>query len=167
MKKYAVGEPVRILYRSARTEETRTYDGWVAASTKYRLSVITSSVMPDLYELTDQNLCYSVEGRRGKPAKAIVETRKDQFRHFGIVAGRRVVIVAGCRSFNGIASARKHWGKRQRYFEAFSREHKEYWRGAYRPFYNTPKARKLRARNAALNKWSLAFVRKVERLTNT
>lgn len=166
MKKYAVGQPIRI---ASGFNLERNFDGWVVASTRTTLRVITSSIHADLYELKDNNLLpsgtWTVEVRPGKPAKVIAEKRKDGFLHFGVVVGRRVIIVAGCRSFKGVVTARKHWNKRQRNWMAYDREHKYFVRGQHKPFYPTPQAHKLRATNAALNKWSLAFVRKVERLT--
>lgn len=106
------------------------------------------------------------------PIHVIAAKRADGWQHYGVVCGHKVIIDAGCRHFTSIAKARRHWAKHRRFFSSYkgSRVMIRFGRAdAYgnrrSVFVHTTKAAaRKRAKDAELNKWSLAFVRKVERL---
>lgn len=82
---------------------------------------------------------------RAKPAKVLAENRGDYW-HYAVIVGKKMVIDAGCRTFTTAKRAIKHW------------------KGRRRGNYNSLGAVKQRAKDKRLNKFSLAFVRKVERI---
>lgn len=85
--------------------------------------------------------------------------RSDGYWHYALVVGRRVHIDAGCRNFFTARAALTHWKARQRQPYAY-RGGSNMWPN----YYKTSKAAKLRERDSVLNKWSVAFVRKAERV---
>lgn len=110
----------------------------------------------------------------GKPdAIVVAEYRIDRgdenYWHFAIVVGKRAAIRAGCRQFKTTIAAVNHWAGRKRYVKAYRRNEVT---TAFRrngspfntPYYPTKEATRYREWDKRLNKWSLAFVRKVERL---
>lgn len=94
---------------------------------------------------------------RVKPAVALRERRADGYVHVGIARGRKLFIIkAGCQEFHSAAKARAHWKKRQRHRQVHDRSD---------PFYRTEQAKRERAEDRELNKFSLRFVDKLERLS--
>lgn len=93
--------------------------------------------------------------------------RYDGWWHYAAIFGRKVTIDAGCQTFITLGQARKHWTKRRRNFTAYkgsSRKVRVGPSGKLVPFHTTKQAAWYRKRDKKLNKWSLAFVRKVERM---
>lgn len=103
-------------------------------------------------------------------AKVLAERRpRDGYWHYALVLGRKVHIDAGCHDFFGIVAATKHWTGRRRNNNVYKGGTYGHWTGRsfprkWVPFHTTPKAAAFRAKDRELNKWSLAFVRKVKRL---
>lgn len=101
----------------------------------------------------DPQLLTKVSG----PAVQIIRAKRpDGYWHYAMILPRgKVVINAGCQRFTGIASAERHWKKRVRWCK-----------GNFR-MTGAPLRRRIAAakkHDRELNKWSLAFVRKVKRL---
>lgn len=100
-----------------------------------------------------------------KLATVLREKRKDGHVHYAVIYGRKMLIAAGCRHFTTLAGAVRHW-KTQRRLEhlAYSKTRMVWVRNKYVKAYNQPAAVARRALDKVLNKFSIAFARKAERI---
>lgn len=85
-------------------------------------------------------------------SKVLIEKRADGYTHYAMKIKGRVRIIAGCCNFTP-GQARKHWAKRRRRNWAYSASER-----------TRPDAIRARKRDEALNKWSLAFVKRACKL---
>lgn len=148
MKRLKIGQPVEVSYSHWGDPE----QGYVVRRTKFFDVVVGDTT----YNIPTNEDHRASEGCTitplDKPLVQVMSARRsDGYWHYAVVVGRRVIIAAGCRDFSSTARATKHWTNRRRYQSVV-------------PYYPTAKARRERERDAKLNKFSLAFVRKVERL---
>lgn len=91
--------------------------------------------------------------------------RSDTYRHSAIYTSNSLAITAGCRRFQTMDKARAHWVKRKRWEWPYDKDILIYSRSGKmsRRQYDTPRARKMREKDAKLNAFSLAFVKTAER----
>jgi hypothetical protein len=166
VQKYAIGSSIEVI--TDPWAGLRTFTGWVVVSNKDKTLILRRDEGArfmvgfggvDLRQVT-------LKVQKNVPlAKVLVARRGDGYVHYAVVSGRRSVLInAGCQRFKGVAAARRHWKNRRRFPSAWSKYHRDWIRGKFVCDYNTAAARKKREKDLRWNKWSLAFVRKVERL---
>lgn len=102
----------------------------------------------------------------GKRAATVLSAvRSDGYMHYAVIVGRRLAINAGCCKFKSATKAIAHWKRRQRYLWAYDKTRKTYTlQSRWARSYNCPAAVSTRAHDKKLNNWSIAFVRKAERI---
>lgn len=100
----------------------------------------------------DYIVVVSPMARRLDPSKVLIEKRSDGFTFYATKIKGRVKVTAGCRTFTP-GEARKHWAKRRRRNWAYSASERK-----------RPDAIRARKQDDALNKWSLAFVKRACKL---
>lgn len=101
-----------------------------------------------------------------RPDAVILRAWRGDYKHMAVIVGKRMIIIAGCRTFTSFAAARKHWSNRRRNNAAYDRN-RTVWAGhgfvVKKRTYNTPIYKKRRALDLKLNTFSLNFVKLVER----
>jgi hypothetical protein len=141
---------------------------YVVAKTKKIFDIVSLEGQLRTVSRTDRPWSndYTFEKADGPKAKVITAQRvSDGYRHDAIVIDGKAAIHAGCHNFASTKLAATHWRTRRRGDERDydKKEATYYWpdnRMVKR--YNTREAIKHRQLDARLNKWSLAFVRRVE-----
>lgn len=108
---------------------------------------------------------YAVTSR---PDAVILRAWRGDYKHMAVIVGKRMIIIAGCRTFTSFAAARKHWTNRRRNNRAYDRYCTVWTVSSNRRYrkvntYNTPIYKKRRAMDRKLNTFSLNFVKLVER----
>lgn len=98
-------------------------------------------------------------------ATVLREKRRDGYVHYAAIYGRKMLLAAGCQHFTTLAGAVRHWEARKRMEHiAYSKTRTVWVRDKYVKSYNQPAAIARRALDKALNKFSIAFARKAERI---
>lgn len=100
-----------------------------------------------------------------KLATVLRKKRKDGYVHYAVIYGRKMLLAAGCQHFTTLAGAVEHWEARKRQEHlAYSKTRTVWVRNKYVKTYNQPAAIARRALDKVLNKFSIAFARKAERI---
>lgn len=115
----------------------------------------------------ERNRQYELSVRNAADAVVLAEKRSDGYWHYALIVGSKLRISAGCQSFGGAASAKRHWQTRRRADGPYNR--KIAWLpkgGGYSNMveYDLKRSKRFRDRDRELNRWSLRFVRKAEKL---
>lgn len=118
-----------------------------------------------VYVYYDSSIFSPVED---KPKAKVITAHRGDWPHYGVVVGKQMAIIAGCHHFTTLKAAISHWSKRERHNWPYNKKliaHDDYGRTIKgRLLYNTQKAKRARAKDAKLNKFSIAFSRKVDNM---
>lgn len=101
-----------------------------------------------------------------KPKAKVIKANRGDWPHYGVVVGKQMAIIAGCHHFTTLKQALSHWGKRKRLNWPYDKKVRAY--GTYGRIkglqYDTQIAKRARAKDAKLNKFSITFSHRVERM---
>jgi hypothetical protein len=153
MSQFRVGQVVHV--RQSTTYYYHSdYDGVIVRTSRDVITIMTTR-HGSINKLHSWEW-HRVQETKAKDAIVLRACRPgDRYWHYGVKQGRKIMIRAGCQHFLSLSAARNHWRKRMR-FPALLYD-KKYEK------YNSKSAVKLRAKDARLNKWSLDFVKRLEK----
>lgn len=161
-KKFRIGQHVRVGSIQPGADER---SGYVVHRSATYCTIVPFTVRPCCSYVIFEEDWHRLSPTTKPDARVIAASRGD-YTHFAVIVGRRMTISAGCRHFTTAKQALAHWTGRERRSWAYDKTTRRYSvRGTdLGRQYDGPKAVKVRAKDAALNKWSIAFVRKAERI---
>lgn len=157
MKYLRLGQPVHIV-GIAHYDDTHVYHVVKKPTKSNATYVLLQHGMTNRTLVHEHNLAIAA----GPIAKVLTERRSDGFWHYALIVDKKLHLDAGCNDFFTAAQALKHWAVRCR--DNYARIGSGYRMSNGKKYWRTAAAKASRDADRRLNKWSMDFTRRAERL---